>query len=339
MDDNALLQATDRAYDIVFKGSVDFFCVKAAHELGLFEKMADGAHDLATLAEATGSVPARLEKFLITLRQIGFVEEGEDGSWALTSFATQFFTRPEEHRNLTMVPFLEYFFDMLDSYYLRLADVMRGQVNFTSLKPHPPRTREDSLYYETVHRSNIHFPVKLLIEKVELEGVRRLIDVGGGIGDIAAALCQRFPQLEVQLINLPSAVELVQENVAAKGLTGRIETVTVDMYREPYPQGDAVLFARILYPMNAQFCTMLCKKAFDALESGGRVIILDMVICDEQKPNYDYLAHYLGAIGMHFSVLEFKSHTIYPEVLRSVGFTDVRFDEGYDHVLYQAVKP
>jgi bacteriochlorophyll C20 methyltransferase len=100
-----------------------------------------------------------------------------------------------------------------------------------------------------------------------------------------------------------------------------------------------VLFGRILYPMNPQFCTMLLKKAYDALEPGGRVLILDMIISDPEKPNYDYLTHYLCAIGMGFSVLEFKDHAIYPDVLRSVGFSDVTLAQAYDHVLYQAVKP
>jgi bacteriochlorophyll C20 methyltransferase len=169
--------------------------------------------------------------------------------------------------------------------------------------------------------------------------VKHLLDVGGGIGDIAAGLCEQHADLKVTLINLPSAIDLVRENATAKGFGERITPLAIDMYREPYPKADALLFSRILYPMNAQFCTMLCQKAFEALESGGRIMLLDLIICDPKKPNYDYLSHYMCAIGMNFSVLEFKSHTIYPDVLRSVGFQDVQLTEAYDHVLYQAVKP
>lgn len=336
--EDELLAGSERAYDMVFKGTVDFFAIKAAFDLGLFPVMQGGAHGLEALAEATGSVPPRLEKFLITLEQIGLVRQVE-GGWALTGFTEQFFTDAEHHRNLTMVPFVDYIASLVQHYYVNLADVVRGKMDFTSLVPHPPRTRDDSVFYETIHRSNIHFPIRLLREHANLEGVGKLIDVGGGIGDIAAALCERFPQLNVTLINLPSAIDLVNENATARGLEDRISPLSIDMYREPYPAGDAVLFGRILYPMNPQFCTMLLKKAYDALEPGGRVLILDMIISDPEKPNYDYLTHYLCAIGMGFSVLEFKDHAIYPELLRSVGFSNVTFDQAYDHVLYQAVKP
>ncbi|MBO9346934.1 MAG: C-20 methyltransferase BchU [Chloroflexus sp.] len=338
LEQHELFAATNRAYDMVFKGTVDFFVIKAAKDLGLFDLLAAAPRTLSDLATVTETVPQRLEKFLITLEQVGLVKR-EGDLWQLTPFADQFFADPERHRNMTMVPFVDYIADLIENYYLRLADVVRGKVDFTSIVPHPPRTREDSLFYETLHRSNIQLFTELLVKRARLADVQTLVDVGGGIGDIAAALCQAFPQLKVTLINLPSALDLVRENVAAKGLSDRITPVAIDMYREPYPQGDAVLFSRILYPMNAQFCAMLLKKAYDALPSGGRVLILDMVISDPEHPNYDYLTHYLCAIGMSFSVLEFKDHRVYPDLLRQIGFTDVTLDEGYDHVLYQAVKP
>ncbi|EFO81046.1 C-20 methyltransferase BchU [Oscillochloris trichoides DG-6] len=337
-NEDELFAGSERAYDIVFKGTIDFFAVKAATDLGLFEAMGDGVHELNALAEATGTVPMRLEKFLITLKEIGIARLVE-GKWALTPFAVQFFTDPEHHRNLTMVPFVDYISSLVQTFYVNLADVVRGKMDFTSLVPYPPRNREDNVFYETIHRSNVHFPIRLLREHAKMEGITRLLDVGGGIGDISSALCEAFPELNVTLINLDSAVELVSENVASRGLAERITPLALDMYKQPYPQTQAVMFARILYPMNEQFSTMMLKKAFDAIEPGGRIFILDMVISDQNKPNYDYLTHYICSIGMGFSVLDFKDHELYTKILEGIGFTDVTMHAAYDHVLYQAVKP
>ena len=336
-DDGELFQATEKAYEMVFKGTVDFFVIKAAYDLKLFDELATGPCTLGDLAEATDTVPARLEKLLITMEQIGLAQRA-GATWTLTPFAIQFFTAPEAHRNLTMLPFVDYMVSLVKTMYVDLAEMTRGKLDFTSMIPFPPKTREDSVFYETIHRSNIHFLTKFLGEQVNLEGVKHLIDVGGGIGDISASLCERYPELNVTLLNLPSAQDLVRENVAARGLGERITPVVVDMYREPYPKGDAVLFSRILYPMNRQFCTLLLRQAYAALAPGGRVIIVDMNISDPQKPNYDYLTHYVCGIGLDFGVLEFKDHAIYPDLLREIGFTDVTFAEKYDHVLYQAAK-
>jgi bacteriochlorophyll C20 methyltransferase len=335
--DDELYRATERAYDIVFKGIVDFASMKAALDLNLFEAMLGGPQDLESLAQKTGSVPVRLEKLLVTMGQIDLaIQQGDQ--WMLSPLAEQFFTNPDRHRNLTMLPFADFIIQLAQDYYLKLADVVRGKANFTSIVPHPPATREDSNWYETMHRSNIHFLHRLLRNHAKLEDNRHLIDVGGGIGDIASMLCEQFPQLNVTLLNLPTALDLVRENVAERGLADRITPVFIDMYREPYPQGDAVLFSRILYPMNPPFCRGLIQKAYDALPQGGRVLILDMIISDPDKPNYDYLSHYLGGAGLEFSVLDFKDHAEYPGLLQEIGFTDVTLVEEYGHVLYQAVK-
>ncbi|MBN1928710.1 MAG: C-20 methyltransferase BchU, partial [Chlorobiaceae bacterium] len=61
MSNNDLLNYYHRANELVFKGLIEFSCVKAAIELDLFSRMAEGPKDLATLAAETASVPPRLE--------------------------------------------------------------------------------------------------------------------------------------------------------------------------------------------------------------------------------------------------------------------------------------
>ncbi|NJN16175.1 MAG: C-20 methyltransferase BchU [Oscillochloris sp.] len=333
-----LLAASRRAYDLVFKSMVETACLKAARDLNLFGLLAAGPLPLDVLATRVEGVPLRLERLLVSLGQIGLVLRTEQG-WALTELARHFFVVPANDPSLTMAPFADYMVDQLESYYLRLADVVRGNLDFTGVVPYPPRSRADSLFYETIHRSNVYFPIKLMRKHAHLEGVKHLVDAGGGIGDVAAALCKQFPDLHVSLINLPSAVDLVRENVAAQGLSERIIPVVIDLYRDEYPACDAVLFSRIMYPMSAQLCTMLCQRAFAALEPGGRILICDMIIDDSQHPNYDYLSHYLCAVGTDFSVLDFKPQSAYSGILQAVGFSQISHAAGYDHVLFQAVKP
>ena len=99
------------------------------------------------------------------------------------------------------------------------------------------------------------------------------------------------------------------------------------------------MFCRILYSANEQLTAMMCKKAFDALKPGGRLLILDMIIDDAESPNFDYLSHYILGAGMPFSVLGFKEQSRYKEILESLGFTDVTLIRRYEQLLVQAVKP
>ncbi len=338
MNSNELLQHNQRANELVFKGLVEFGCFKAALDLDLFPHLASGAKDIEEIAASIDAIPQRLNMLLEAFKQMGVTTE-EDGKWTLTPFARLMFLPQSDQPNLYMLPVAKAMANLAENFYMKIADAVKGKVNFKAEVPYPPVTREDNWYFEEIHRSNAHFPIRLLLEEADLSAAKTLVDVGGGIGDISAALLKKFTQLESTILNLPGAVELVNENAAEKGVGDRLKGVAVDIYREPYPTADAVMFCRILYSANEQLTSMLCKKAFDALTPGGKLIILDMIIDDPEEPNFDFLSHFILGAGMPFSVLGFKQQGRYKEILESIGFTNVRTVRKYDQLLCEAVKP
>ncbi|NTV06683.1 MAG: C-20 methyltransferase BchU [Chlorobiaceae bacterium] len=337
MDANELLKQNHRANELIFKGLVEFGCFKAALELDLFTLLADEPKDVETLAASAGAVPPRLGMLLEALRQIGITSE-EEAKWSLTPFAQNMFLPNQEHANLYMVPVAKAMANLSDNFYLKIAEAVRGNMNFKGEVAYPPVTREDNLYFEEIHRSNAHFAIMLLLEEADLSTTRTLVDVGGGIGDISAALLKKFPQLDSTILNLPGAIELVNENAIEKGVENRLRGVAVDIYKDAYPKADAVMFCRILYSANEKLTDMLCRKAYEALPPGGRLLILDMIIDDPENPNFDYLSHYILGAGMPFSVLGFKQQSSYKEILESLGFRDVRTVRKYGHLLCEAIK-
>ena len=337
MNANELLKHNHRANELIFKSLVECGCFKAALELDLFSHLADEAKDTETLAALAGAVPSRLVMLLETLKQMEITAE-ENGKWSLTPFSKAMFLHNPEQPNLYMIPVAQAMAHLSDNFYMKIADAVRGTMNFRAEVPYPPITREDNWYFEEIHRSNAHFAIMLLLEEVHLATAKTLVDVGGGIGDISAALLKKFPQLDSTILNLPGAVELVNENAVEKGVSDRLRGVAVDIYKEAYPKADAVMFCRILYSANEQLTSMLCQKAWEALEPGGKILILDMIIDDPEEPNFDYLSHYILGAGLPFSVLGFKQQGRYKEILEPLGFSDVRTVKKYGHLLCEAIK-
>lgn len=338
MNDNELLKLTERANDILFKGVVEFGCFKAALELDLFTHLAEGAKDLDTLSATIEAVPKRLGMLLEALRQIGITGQ-ENGKWTLTDFAKAMFVPNNDRPNLYMTPVAKAMAYTADNFYMNMAEAVKGKLDYKGETSYPPQTREENLYFEEIHRRNAYFAIKLLLEEADLGNNRKLVDVGGGIGDISAALCKKYSGLDTTILNLPGAIELVNENAAEKGIAGRLRGAAVDIYRDEYPAADAVMFCRILYSANEELTEMMCTKAFNALEPGGKVLVLDMIVDEKDKPNYDYLSHYVMGIGLPFSVLGFKEQASYKPILEKIGFGDVRMVRRYDHLYVEAVKP
>ena len=51
---------------------------------------------------------------------------------------------------------------------------------------------------------------------------RRLLDVGGGHGSYSIGFCRRYPQLSATIFDLPGALKLGQETIAAERISDRI---------------------------------------------------------------------------------------------------------------------
>ena len=56
---------------------------------------------------------------------------------------------------------------------------------------------------------------------LELEGVRRVLDLGGGSGAYAMAFTRARPEIEVTVFDLPTVTPLTRRYVADSGVQGR----------------------------------------------------------------------------------------------------------------------
>jgi acetylserotonin N-methyltransferase len=163
----------------------------------------------------------------------------------------------------------------------------------------------------------------------DFAGVTRLLDVGGGSGCFAIALAQRYPGLRCSILELPTMCEVAQEYIAAGGVAERVDTVAVDMFRQPWPQGyDALFFSNVYHDWNFETCQWLTQQAFDALPSGGRLFLHEMLLDDDgagpvTAASFSVLM--LGTQGQQFTFPELKA------MLEGAGFTGVTVTHTYGY--------
>ncbi|KAI3457176.1 hypothetical protein Pfo_013839 [Paulownia fortunei] len=111
------------------------------------------------------------------------------------------------------------------------------------------------------------------------QGLKSMVDVGGGTGTVAKAIADAFPSLNCTVLELPHVVA---------GLEGtkNVTFVAGDMF-ESIPPADAVFMKWILHIWPDKECIKIlekCKQAIPSKDKGGKLIIVDMVV-DNQKDN------------------------------------------------------
>ena len=164
----------------------------------------------------------------------------------------------------------------------------------------------------------------------DFEGVTRLLDVGGGSGCFSIALARRHPKLRATIMELPAVCELALEYIAEAGVSERVDTVTVDMFRQAWPKGyDAIFMSNIVHDWDLETNAQLFRSSFEALPAGGRIYLHEMLIADDGSGPIASAAYSMlmlaGTKGRQYGAGELNG------LLQDAGFTDVRIQDTYGH--------
>jgi (2Fe-2S) ferredoxin/predicted O-methyltransferase YrrM len=190
----------------------------------------------------------------------------------------------------------------------------------------PMRARDDDWtvpFIAAMHR-NAAQRAPLLVEAVGAEGVRRLLDVGGGSGAYAIAFARAAPALRADVLDLATVVPIAERNVAEAGLADRVRTRVGDLARDDLGQGyDLALLSAICHMLGPDEVQELLRRVWAALAPGGRVAIQDHVMAEDRAAPR---AGALFAVNMLVGTPRGGTYTEaeYRAWLLGAGFAEVR---------------
>ncbi|PON81563.1 O-methyltransferase COMT-type [Trema orientale] len=110
------------------------------------------------------------------------------------------------------------------------------------------------------------------------EGLKSMVDLGGGTGTMAKAIAKAFPHISCTVFDLPHVV------ADLKGSDNNINFIGGDMFPDPIPSADAILLKLVLHDWKDEDSLNILKRCREAVSidgKKGKVIIIDMVIGDQ----------------------------------------------------------
>lgn len=248
--------------------------IMAAVRSGLFDALADGPRTPAEAAAARGLDPRATDILLHGLAALGIVHKRQD-AFALDEGAAPLLLSgsPQTQasiigHNLTMMRA----WAQLDTVLATGAPAPRPERSGQEL-------RDFILGMENVSRRSS----AEVAERIDLGGARLLLDLGGGPGTAALVFARRWPQLRCVVFDLPGPVAIAREQIAAAGLTDRVETRTGDFHADPLGEGyDVVYVSNIIHQMGDEETLALLRACAAALVPGGRLLLKDFFLEDDR---------------------------------------------------------
>jgi len=124
----------------------------------------------------------------------------------------------------------------------------------------------------------IHLPyADELVNWLDMSGVERLMDLGGGSGVVSLALLRRYPELSAVVVDIPSVCAAGREIAMENSMEERIRYHPSDFLQDELPSG----FDMVLECDAGPHSEALFRKIWTALNPGGRLVIVDHFVPEE----------------------------------------------------------
>ena len=103
---------------------------------------------------------------------------------------------------------------------------------------------------------------KGLVNAVGVEGVRRMLDIGGGSGAYSIAFVRASESLTADILDVPAVVPITREYVEHAGMSGRVHVISGDLRQQSYGGPyDLVLISSICHMLNPEENRDMVRKA------------------------------------------------------------------------------
>ncbi len=107
-------------------------------------------------------------------------------------------------------------------------------------------------------------------EFLDMTGVERMMDLGGGPGGVSMALVRKYPNLTSTVVDIENVCVAGREIVEENQLSDRISFHAADFATDELPQG----FDMVLHCDIGVFGEGLFRKLWASLKPGGRIVVI-----------------------------------------------------------------
>ena len=252
--------------------------LSACVTLGVLDRLRSGPLSTDALAEACHLAPARMRLLLDQAERLGLIRHAGRNAWTLDDAGTVVAADAGlkamiEHHSL-------FYRDLVQP-----AELFGTAERDTELKrywayahhPDPSGIKaETANAYSGLMRSSQAMMADCILAAHDFGRYASILDVGGGDGTFLATAAAAYPDLKLQLFDLPPVTELARQRFAESRLVERIEFHSGDFAKVPVPaSADCVCLIRVLCDHDDDRVLTILTNLHRSLKSGTRIMVAE----------------------------------------------------------------
>lgn len=250
-------------------------------ELGIADLVAGGKQSVAELATATQSNADALYRIMRLLAAEGVFREVQPRHFDLTEVGAALRSgRPGPRDFVQMMNHEAYLAFGQLPYSVQSGkpafDKVFGSPRFDWLSDHPV---EAALFQRAMvalsQGSN-----EAVAEGYDFTPFKRVVDLGGGHGQLLSLILARNPHLHGVLFDLPSGVAAAELGAMAS----RIDIIGGDFF-ESVPPGDVYVVKKVIHDWDDERAVAILRNCRKAMAQGGKVLLAETLVPPGDQPN------------------------------------------------------
>ena len=302
--------------------------LKGAVELGVFDQIAAGRGDAASIATATGADQRATRILLDALAALGLLTAGPDYGLAPAADAFLVRKRPTYIGGATDIFTGTWAWEN----YGRIAEIVRNGGTIMHEDAETPGLE----FWTTFAGSSSgiatpqgHGLADVLAPWTREQGELAVLDIACGSGLYGLAIASTHPAARLTLLDWGNVLATARGNVASFGLEDRTDYIDGDAFETdlggPY---DLIIASHFFHHFSAARCRQALRRFAAALKPGGRIAINEFTATAENPADDPFPA--LFSVVMLAWTREGSSHAVadYARWLADCGFTAPEIHDG-----------
>jgi SAM-dependent methyltransferase len=265
-----------------------FAVAQALHvvaELGIADLLQDGPRSADDLARATQTDAGALYRVLRFLAGEGVFQEDSAGRFAQTELSGGLRTdAPDSPRDfirmINQEPYAAWG-QLLHS--VRTGSTAFEQVfgapRFAWLASHP----EQAALFQRAMIALSQGANTEAAEAYDFAGCKRVVDVGGGHGQLLSAIVTRNPHLSGVLIDLPAGIAAARTGLG--GPLPRCDLVAGDFFESVPAGGDIYIMKKVIHDWDDERAAKILDNCRRAMTPGGKVLVAETIVPPGNDPH------------------------------------------------------
>lgn len=260
--------------------------VSCLAQLGIPDLIEAAPKSAEELARKIGADPQALYRLMRATASVGVLSEGRDGKFSQTPMSAVL--RSDVAPGLRAFAIMggrewhgrgwSHLHDCVRTGKQAL-DQIYGAPVFEFLKQNPV---EAQIFNDAMTElSMIDGPA--VAEAYNFEGIRSIVDVGGGHGLLLATILERNTHLHGTLYEIPNVIEGAA-NGPLKAVMERCTLASGDMFSSVPAGADSYIMKHIIHDWPDNQCLKILKACRKSVNSGGTLLVVDNVI----QPGNDF---------------------------------------------------